>query len=198
MARGWPVTLRHHEVGLRPLARRDASTWARLRAENLEWLTPWEATLPPGGGRPPASYLTMIGALRRRAREGTTMPFAITWSGAMVGQLSVNSITGGSAQSASIGYWIARSHAGRDIVPTAVALVTDHLLGPAGLHRVEIAIRPENTASLRVVEKLGFVEFGLAPRYLHIAGDWRDHRLFQLTAEDVPEGLLVRWTAGRS
>ncbi|WP_293781509.1 GNAT family N-acetyltransferase [uncultured Aeromicrobium sp.] len=195
MATGWPVTLRHGDVGLRPLNRRDAVTWARLRAENLEWLTPWEATLPPGAGRPPLSYVAMIGALRRRAREGTAMPFVITWRGAMVGQVSVNGITGGSAQTASIGYWVSRSHAGRDIAPTAVALVTDHLLTTVGLHRVEIAIRPENTASLRVVEKLGFVEIGMAPRYLHIAGDWRDHRLFQLTAEDVPEGLLARWTA---
>ncbi len=61
-----------------------------------------------------------------------------------------------------------------------------------GLHRVEIAIRPENAASLRIVEKLGFTEIGLAPGYLHIAGSWRDHRVFQLLAEDVSRGVLHR------
>lgn len=193
MGRGWPVTLRDGQIGVRPLARRDATTWSRLRADNLEWLAPWEATLPPGAGPPPISYTTMISGLRRRAREGSVMPFAVTWDGQMVGQLTVNAITGGSAQSSSIGYWVARSYAGRGITPTAVALVTDHLLGPAGLHRVEIAIRPENAASLRVVEKLGFRRIGIAPRYLHIAGDWHDHVLFQLTAEDVPDSVLSRW-----
>ena len=65
---------------------------------------------------------------------------------------------------------------------SAVALAVDHCLFGLGLHRVEIAIRPENAASLRVVEKLGFPEVGYAPRFLHIDGDWRDHRLFALTA----------------
>lgn len=120
------------------------------------------------------------------------MPFAVTWDSEMVGLLTVNGITWGSARWASMGYWVAKSHAGRSVTPTAVALVTDHLLTTTGLHRVEIAIRPENAASLRVVEKLGFTEIGLAPRFLHIAGDWRDHRVFQVLAEEVPEGLLSR------
>ena len=62
-----------------------------------------------------------------------------------------------------------------------------------GLHRIEIAIRPENVRSLRVVAKLGFRPEGLRPRYLHIDGDWRDHLVFALNAEEVPEGLLRRW-----
>ena len=63
---------------------------------------------------------------------------------------------------------------------------------PVGLHRIEVAIRPENTSSLRVVEKLGIKEIGYAPRYLHIDGDWRDHKLFAITREEVPLGLLHR------
>ena len=60
-----------------------------------------------------------------------------------------------------MGYWIGQSHAGRGIVPTAVAMATDYCLGTLGLHRMEINIRPENAASLRVVEKLGFRDEGL-------------------------------------
>lgn len=116
----------------------------------------------------------------------------VTWEGEFVGMLTVNGITWGSARWASLGYWVSKSHAGRGVTPTAVALVCDHLLGATGLHRVEIAIRPENAASLRVVHKLGFAEIGLARRYLHIAGEWRDHRVFQILAEDVPQGMLSR------
>ena len=71
-------------------------------------------------------------------------------------------------------------------------MVIDHCFGPVGLHRIEVAIRPENTSSLRVVEKLGIKQIGLAPRFLHIDGDWRDHRLFAITKEEVPLGLLHR------
>jgi ribosomal-protein-alanine N-acetyltransferase len=134
----------------------------------------------------------MIGTLRRRARMGQAMPFVLTWEGEMVGMLTVNGITWGSARWANLGYWVAAGHAGRGITPTAVALVVDHLIGTVGLHRVEISIRPENAASLRVVEKLGFTEIGVARRYLHIAGDWRDHRVFQILAEEMPDGLLGR------
>lgn len=190
MARGWPVSLEHAGVGLRPLGRRDAHRWATLRADHLAWLGPWEATLPPGGDRPPADFASLIAGLRKSAKAGRAMPFAITFGGAMVGQLNVNSITGGSAQWASIGYWIAEDFAGRGITTTAVAMACDHLFGAVGLHRVEISIRPENVASLRVVEKLGFERVGFARRYLHIDGDWRDHVLFQLLVEDV-DGLVV-------
>jgi ribosomal-protein-alanine N-acetyltransferase len=78
-------------------------------------------------------------------------------------------------------------------MPTAVALAVDHCFLVLRLHRVEVNIRPENTASLRVVEKLGFRDEGLRRRYLHIDGAWRDHRSFALTAEEVPGGLLSRW-----
>jgi ribosomal-protein-alanine N-acetyltransferase len=189
---GWPVTLQHGRIGVRPLRRRDARTWARLRTDNAEWLGPWEATLPREAGQPMTSYVGMVGTMRRRARRGQTMPFVLTWDGEFVGMLTVNGITWGSARWASIGYWISQTHAGRGVTPTAVALVADHLLTTVGLHRVEIAIRPENAASLRVVTKLGFTEVGLAPRFLHIAGHWRDHAIFQILAEDVPDGLLAR------
>jgi ribosomal-protein-alanine N-acetyltransferase len=65
------------------------------------------------------------------------------------------------------------------------------------LHRIEVAIRPENTSSLRVVEKLGIKEIGYAPRYLHIDGDWRDHKLFAITREEVPLGLVHRLDSSR-
>ena len=139
----------------------------------------------------------MIRDLNRQAREGRSLPFVVTYDGELVGQLTVSGITWGSACWAQIGYWVDRDHAGRGIIPTAVALASDHCLFTMGLHRIEIAIRPENTASLRVVEKLGFRTERRAPRYLHIDGDWRDHLIFALTAEEVPGGLLRRWLRSR-
>ena len=79
-----------------------------------------------------------------------------------------------------------------------MALVVDHCFGRLGLHRIEVNIRPENAASLRVVEKLGFRDEGLRPRYLHIDGAWRDHLSFALTTEEVPDGLLARLATATS
>jgi ribosomal-protein-alanine N-acetyltransferase len=83
-------------------------------------------------------------------------------------------------------------------MPLAVAMTVDHCFTTAGLHRVEICIRPENTNSLRVVEKLGVREVGYAPRFLHIDGAWRDHRIFAITVEECPEGLVARLESHQS
>lgn len=192
MSVGWPVELADGDVGLRPLRYRDARRWRELREENARWLDPWEAT-SPDPLVPPLQYRQLVRAMSSEARAGRALPFAITHRGEMVGQLSVAGIGWGSLRSAHIGYWISRHVAGRGITPTAVALATDHCLFAMALHRVEVNIRPENAASLRVVEKLGFRDEGLRLRYLHIDGQWRDHRTFALTADELPQGLLARW-----
>jgi len=163
-----------------------------LRATNLAWLGPWEAT-SPDSQLPLRSFHQMVRDLNRQGRAGTSLPFAIEVDGELVGQLTVGSVTWGSLRSGAIGYWVDKGVAGRGIVPTTVAMATDHCLLTLGLHRIEVNIRPENVASLRVVEKLGFRDEGLRRRYLHIDGAWRDHRTFALTIEDVPGGLLPRW-----
>lgn len=137
----------------------------------------------------------MVRSLRSQARAGHLLPFVVTFDDRLVGQLTVGGITWGSLCSAHIGYWVDQAVAGRGVMPTAVALAVDHCFTALGLHRVEINIRPENTASLRVVDKLGFRDEGVRLGLLHIDGAWRDHRSFALTAEEVPDGLLARWRA---
>ena len=66
--------------------------------------------------------------------------------------------------SAYAGYWVDARVAGRGVIPTALALAVDHAFQAGGLHRIEVNIRPENNASRRVVEKLGFREEAYHPR----------------------------------
>lgn len=186
--------LSHGEVRLRLVKMRDARELERLILSNRTWLRPWEATNPSGANS--FDIRGMVRGLIRQvdAREG--LPFVIEVDGQVVGQLNVANILYGSVSNAIIGYWIAPEFAGRGIAPTAVALATDYLFNDLRLHRVEIAIRPENGPSLRVVEKLGFRYEGLKQRYIHINGAWRDHYLFALTHEEVPSGVLNRWANG--
>ncbi|HVW80805.1 MAG TPA: GNAT family protein [Mycobacteriales bacterium] len=197
---GWPAVLRDGAVTLRPLRVRDAAAWVDSRKRNVEWLRPWEAT-PPGGSGIFASsravFVSMARRLRAEARAGRGLPFAVEVDGAFAGQLNVSGIVRGSLESASIGYWVDQRVAGRGVMPTCVALATDHCFTAVGLHRIEINIRPENAPSRRVVEKLGFRLEGTRERFLHISGDWRDHLAYALVREDVPGGLLARWNRVR-
>ena len=184
-------------VTLRPITRADRVPWQRVRRANARWLSRWDATAPSrsGGTTQPRSYAAMVRAMRHEARAGRQLPFVVEHDGRFVGQLTVSNVVRGSAQFASIGYWIDERYAGRGIITRAVAMAVDHCFGPVGLHRIEVAIRPENSSSLRVVEKLGIQQVGYAPRFLHIDGDWRDHTLFAITRDEVPQGLVHRLDA---
>lgn len=171
---------------------RDVKQLEKLILGNREWLSPWEATDPQG-----TLYFDIRGMVRgllRQLDNETGLPFVIEVNGIVVGQLNVSNIVYGSVCSAMIGYWVIPEVAGRGVATTAVALVTDYLFNFYGIHRVEIAIRPENTASLRIVEKLGFRYEGRKERYIHINGQWCDHFIFALTQEEVPGGVFNRWS----
>lgn len=191
---GWPAYLAHGRVALRPLRFRDAARWSELRLSNEAWLAPWEPSSPYGWRErhTRSSYRSMVRVLRRQARQGTTLPFAVLYDDVLVGQITVSNITRGVLRSGHVGYWVDKGHAGRGVIPAALALVVDHCFAAAGLHRVQADIRPENTASRRVVDKVGFRHEANYVRYLDIDGAYRDHLGFALTVEDVPGGLTAR------
>jgi ribosomal-protein-alanine N-acetyltransferase len=198
--RGWPATLTEPDlldlpVSLRPVRVKDAAIWRDTRVRNAAWLRAWEPTNPetPLYRSSLGPYITMARTMRREARQGITVPWVVTYGNRFAGQLTVGSIVWGSARSAQVGYWIDEAYAGRGVIPTALAMAMDHCFFVIGLHRVEATIRPENHASRRVVEKLGFREEGLRRRSLHIDGAWRDHLCYAMTVEDAAGGLMARW-----
>jgi ribosomal-protein-alanine N-acetyltransferase len=194
---GWPARLTADAVRLEPLHRGDARDWVRLRLENEDWLSPWEpsAPLPWRQRHTPAAFRAMRRAGSRRARAGLSLPFAVRVDGQLAGQITVDNVVRGALRSGHLGYWIDRAVAGRGLATLAVALVCDHAFGPAGLHRLQADIRPENLRSQRLVERLGFRQEGVLRRYLDIDGDWRDHLSYALVAEDAPGGVLAGWQA---
>jgi ribosomal-protein-alanine N-acetyltransferase len=180
-------------VQLRAPRLRDGRAWSELRTRNEQWLEPWEPTsaVPWAERSSVGAWPPLHAALRRGGRNGTMLPFMICFGGALAGQINVSNVTQGALRSCTIGYWVDQQVAGRGITPTAVALVIDHCFSAVGLHRVEIDIRPENAASLRVVEKLGLRREGFYERYLDIAGGWRDHVAFAITVEETASGPVL-------
>ena len=190
----WPLRLTGRTpsgvaVILRPLRLDDEAAYLAVRRDNVDWLGPWDATAP----RPTPttrSFGDLVAHHEAEAAQGRSLPFVVEVDGEFVGQLNVSNIVRGSFWSCAMGYWVARAWAGQGITPTAVAMAGDHCFGVLGLHRIEINIRPENVASLAVVRKLGLRDEGLRPRYLHIDGDWRDHRSFAVTADELGGSTL--------
>lgn len=186
-----PVGLR-----LRPLSADDADEWNAVRWRNDAWLSPWESGDPMRGAT--LTFNGWIQRLRRNEREGTGVVFAMEHRGRIVGQISLGAICYGAMRTGVVGYWVDEGCAGRGFAPLAVAMLADWaLVDPDGprLHRLEIAILPENARSLRVVGKLGAHREGIRPKYMYVNGRWRDHETFSLLAEDAGEGFAARLLA---
>ena len=182
----WPITLTGEQIELRPPHFRDKAKWNELRAENKEWLAPWEASLPLVPSGAPASefiskstsFYAMVRALHREARAGRSYSFMIWQGDNLIGQITMGGVIYGALRGAHIGYWIDRNFANRGYTTDAVKTLTRFAFEVLGLHRIEINIRPENDASCRVAIKAGYQFEGDRPAFLHISGAWRDHKCF--------------------
>ncbi len=160
---------------VRPLRLTDAGELAALLIDNREFLAPFE---PVRDQR----FFTTDGQQERIAEEAAKA-FAIVADDLIVGTVTISNIVYGPFQSASLGYWVAERLGGRGLATRAVAEVVGIAFGELGLHRLEAATLVDNRASQRVLEKNRFDRIGLARRYLEIGGEWRDHSLFQRTAD---------------
>lgn len=191
----WPVRLEEVrpdgvEIVLRGLTRADRARWVELRQSNLDWLRPWEATAPTGPEEQ-LRFARLRRVLDRAAREGRVLPFMIEVDGVLEGQMQLFDIVWGSRWTASAGYWLDQRATGRGIAAWSLAMVIDHALHDVGLHRVEVAIRPENAASLAVARRLGLPDEGPRAGLVHVDGQWRDHREFAITQEQLGSERLV-------
>ncbi|MEV6204047.1 GNAT family protein [Streptomyces sp. NPDC051771] len=135
----------------------------------------------------PERYYTAEAQAERLA-DGGRRWFAVEGE-RIVGAAILSGIVLGPFRSASLGYWVDGERTGRGIASLLVAEVLRASRDELGLHRIEACTLLDNHASQRVLAKAGFEPIGTAPRYLHIAGAWRDHHLFQRILHDRPSPL---------
>ena len=173
-------------VTLRAPRSRDYEAWRALRRESREFLKPFEPRWTEADLNRQAFGARLVRG-QAEARKGTDYSFLIfekTPSGELlVGGLTISNIRRRAAQFGSLGYWMGEQFAGRGLMSEAVGVTLPFFFGELGLHRLQAAFLPHNTASRRVLEKNGFKEEGYAENYLQIDGKWADHVLFALTRE---------------
>ena len=115
--------------------------------------------------------------------SGRRRSFLIEEDARLAGVINLNEIVRGPFLSAYLGYY-AMVGGGRGVMTDGLRLVIEEAFGPMGLHRLEANIQPSNARSIALVRRLGFRLEGFSPRYLRIAGDWRDHERWALLADD--------------
>nr|WP_255662682.1 GNAT family N-acetyltransferase [Myxococcus sp. RHSTA-1-4] len=143
------------------------------RAFHRPWVSP--PTTPEGF----QAYL--------QRNQGEDFEALLAWereSGHLIGVFNLSQIFRGGFQNAYLGYWAVHGFQGRGLMSESLQLVLTHAFRTMRLHRVEANIQPGNAASKALVERAGFRLEGFSPRYLKVAGRWRDHERWALCRED--------------
>ena len=198
-----PTTLFGRRVMLRPLVLSDFDAWREVRTRCGGWLTKWEPQRlahQPDVTADRDAFAVRCSSRQRERQLATGYGFGIFVDGEFCGEINVSSIQRGPFQNAYIGYWIDQRWAGQGLMPEAVVVAIRFAFDDLHLHRLQVSIIPRNTASRRVVEKLGLREEGVAQRYLEINGVWEDHVRYAITAEewdDRREELELAWLTAR-
>jgi len=176
---GEEIYLRYPRVG-------DFAAWTHLRAESRTFLAPWEpvwATDELSKG----AFRRRLKRYQREAREDSAYAFFVLRSSdeELLGGCTLSNVRRGVTQCCALGYWVGERFARQGYMSGAVRALIPFVFRTLGLHRIEAACLPANEASKSLLAKAGFRQEGLARRYLQINGDWQDHVLFALLAEDL-------------
>ncbi|HEY7550513.1 MAG TPA: GNAT family protein [Hyphomicrobiaceae bacterium] len=177
--------IRGARVYLRYPTMQDYAAWAELRALSRHHLAPWE----PQWSRDELTKSSFRRRLRQSQREvRDDLAYAYLIFGEtplrLLGGLNISNVRRGVAQSASVGYWIGATFAGRGYMTDAVCAAARFAFASLRLNRLEAACLPGNAASARVLFKAGFRREGRARQYLKIDGRWQDHDLYARLYDD--------------
>ena len=187
-----PLPIETADSYLRFPARSDFAAWRALRMESRAFLQPWEPTWA-SDELSRLSFLSRIGRYEREYAEGHAVPMFLFLkaSDELIGGMTIGYIRRGAAQSCMVGYWMGERHSGQGHMSRALDTVIPHIFDRLKLHRVEAACIPENTRSIKLLEKAGFRREGYLRGYLKIDGTWRDHLLFARLKDEADAGRIV-------
>jgi ribosomal-protein-alanine N-acetyltransferase len=169
---------------VRPLEPSDAEALAAAYDRNRAHLEPWDPVRP-------SDFYTVDGQQEAVFRQlslvegGLLATWVLLYEGAVVGRVSLNNIVRGVLASGTVGYWVDHRHTRRGLASALVEHACAEALA-TGLHRVEAGTMLHNVASQRVLLRAGFEQYGMARKFLFIAGDWQDHNLYQRILHDDP------------
>jgi len=162
-------------VTLRRLTIDDQDEFIKLVHASVDLHQPW-MSLPST----PQEFHTFLGRFDDPlSAEGLLV--CVRDTGAIAGNVNINSIIRGRFQSGSLGYAAFAPSAGQGYMSEGLGLVLRYAFEHLRLHRLEAQIQPDNHASLKLVQRHGFRSEGCSPDLLFIDGAWRDHERWAIT-----------------
>jgi ribosomal-protein-alanine N-acetyltransferase len=172
------------DFAIRPPTLADAADLLAFELENRAWFERWI------NGRAPDFYSLegvrdAIACADAARRDDHGYQFLVTSGGRIVGRVNLSQVRRPHFNSAELGYRIGEREAGRGYASEAVRLCLQEAFEALDLWRIESSARPENAASVRVLERNGFVAYGRSRRCLELHGQWWDLLHFERHRESA-------------
>lgn len=180
------IAIAGDQFDLRTLVEADAASLAKLLTENKYFWSTYEPLHRPEFYTVEAQRRKIVESLMLLA-EKREFSFGIFAKGTsqLIGHISLYAVKRLPYSSAFVGYSMDERFAGRGIATAATRAIVLFAFNQVGVHRVEAYVAPKNDASIRVLEKAGFVREGLLRKLLYINGEWVDHYMYAILKEDV-------------
>ena len=134
--------------------------------------------------RPPSNAEEFKADLKRLQTKPHLGYWICTEDGDLAGVININEIVRGVFCSGYLGYYAFVPHNGRGYMRRGLCAVIADAFRRQRLHRLEANIQPGNETSRQLLQRCGFRLEGFSPRYLKLAGRWRDHERWAITVED--------------
>ena len=167
---------------IRPLVPQDARDLTNLLIRNINYWTKFE---PRHNGIYYTEYTQQNKILDSMRLRSVQLEYLCGIydidSNTLIGQISLYAIKRLPFSSCFIGYALDEQSVGRGITSEAVQLMVHFAFEYLQINRIEAYVSPQNTASIRVLEKTGFLCEGLLKELLYINGYWEDHYLYAIT-----------------
>jgi len=173
------VELSDDELVLRPWTQDDVP--ALVAACNDPEISRWIPVIPS-----PYTEQDALAFVRGEVQPDIDYSLAITRDGVVQGAIGMGVNSPG--YRGHIGYWVAAPARGRGVCTRALRLLSRWALDELRLQRLELITDPDNVASQRVAEKVGFRREGvLRAHLLHRDGRLRDSVMFSLLPGELVE-----------
>ncbi|WED20556.1 GNAT family N-acetyltransferase [Vibrio sp. JC009] len=169
------------DIQIRFATTEDAKLVSHYFIKNREFLKPWEPDREDG-------FYTEEGWRKKLIKLNELHLMSLGFycliievgSGRMLGTISFSNIVRFPLHGCNVGYSLDENAQGRGIMRRALKLACNWMFEKQNMHRISASYMPRNLKSESVLRTVGFQQEGYAKDYLHINGQWEDHKLTAL------------------
>lgn len=172
---------------LKSLSISDAEELFRFRTENAEFFKPWSPLYHKDYFTPEYHRNNLV-QIESDILKGNLVQFGVfakSKQDRMIGSVVFSNIIMGPFKSCYLGYRIDKDEVNKGYAAEAIIAGCNYMFAGRKLHRIEANIIPRNIASIKAIEKAGFVYEGISKKYLHINGVWEDHLHYVLLNGEI-------------